>query len=231
VIEERRECEKLWRKAIEIDPDFRAPHVSLAAYAMQYDWDWKRAERELQTVLAAGPSASAEDMLSNLYLIQGRQAEADQHRRMSEDLDALTFALSPNSMTFLAMEGRMGEAREECLRIIARDPRAPRWQIKLDEFDALMTLAAVEAIAGHRDEALLILRPLEKNYQSGKFLMGDFAEVYAALGDEPNTVKWLERAMEAREGPVYYLRVSPVFAKMQDTPDFHRLKKRMNLDW
>jgi TolB-like protein len=49
VIEERRECEKLWRKAIEIDPDFRAPHVSLAAYAMQYDWDWKRAERELQT--------------------------------------------------------------------------------------------------------------------------------------------------------------------------------------
>jgi eukaryotic-like serine/threonine-protein kinase len=253
VIEERRECEKLWRKAIEIDPDFRSPHVSLAAYAMQYDWDWKRAERELQTVLAAGPHASAEDMLSNLYLIQGRQAEADQHRRISEDLDALTFSLSPNVMTFLAMEGRMREAREECLRIIARDPGALRWQVKLNEFDALlgktgaairnlrqlsqklpgalMTLAAVEAIAGHRDEALRILRPLEQNYQSGKFLMSDFAEVYGALGDEPNTVKWLERAMEAREGPAYYLHVSPMFAKMQDTPDFHRLKKQMNLDW
>jgi lipopolysaccharide biosynthesis regulator YciM len=172
---------------------------------------------------------------------------------MSEDLDALTFALSPNSMTFLAMEGHMSEAREECLRIIARDPGAPRWQIKLNEFDALlgktdaairnlrqlsqkqpgalMTLAAVEAIAGHRDDALRILRPLEQNYQSGKFLMSDFAEVYAALGDEPDTVKWLERAMEAREGPVYYIRVSPVFAKMQDSPDFHRLKRRMNLDW
>jgi hypothetical protein len=37
--------------------------------------------------------------------------------------------------------------------------------------------------------------------------------------------------MEAREGPAYYIHVSPMFAKMQDTPDFHRLKKRMNLDW
>ena len=126
-------------------------------------------------------------------------------------------------------------------------------QIKLNEFDALlgktgtaiqnlrqlsqkqpgalMTLAAVEAIAGNRDEALPILRPLKQNDQSGKFLMSDFAEVYAALGDEPNTVKWLERAMEAREGPAYYIRVSPVFAKTQNTPDFHRLKERMNLDW
>jgi hypothetical protein len=55
VIEERRECEKLWRKAIEIDPDLRGPHVALALYAIQCDWDWKHAKRELQTVLATGP--------------------------------------------------------------------------------------------------------------------------------------------------------------------------------
>jgi len=86
VIAERRECERLWRKAIEIDPDVRAPYVSLALYAMQYDWDWKRAQRELQTVLAAGPHAAAEDALSMLYLIEGKRAEADEHRRTAQDL-------------------------------------------------------------------------------------------------------------------------------------------------
>ena len=130
---------------------------------------------------------------------------------------------------------------------------APRWQVQLNAIDAelgkrdeairnlrklsqqlpaaLMPLALEEAIAGHRAEALRILAPLERNYQSGKTFMGEFAAVYVALGDEPNTVKWLERAMDAREMPVIYVPVSPVFAKMEDTPDFHRLKKRMNLDW
>ena len=67
--------------------------------------------------------------------------------------------------------------------------------------DALIDLAQLEALAGHRDEALRILLPLERSYQSGKHLMIEFARVYAALGDEPNTVKWLERSMDAREMP------------------------------
>lgn len=252
VIAERRECEKLWRKAIEIDSDLRAPYVSLALYAMQYDWDWKRAERELQTVLAAGPSAAAEDTLSTLYLIEGRRAEADQHRRAAQDLD-IRFSLTANNMTFLSLEGRTAEAREECLKLIVRNPNASRWQTELNTLDAslgkmdvairnlrklsrqqpdaLIALAHLEALASHRDEALRILTPLERNYQSGKLFMIDFAYVYAGLDDEPNTVKWLERAMDAREMPAIYMHVSPDFAKMQDTPEFHRLKKRMNLDW
>jgi TolB-like protein/Tfp pilus assembly protein PilF len=252
VIAERRECEKLWRKAIEIDPDLRTPYVSLALYAMQYDWDWRRAERELQTILTAGPSAAAEDTLSTLYLIEGRRAEADRHRRVAQDLDT-RFALTANTMTFLILEGRTAEAREECLKLILRNPSASRWQTQLaaldaslgkmdvaiknlrklsrQQPDALMALAHLEALAGHRDEALRILIPLERNYQSGKLFMIDFAHVYAALGDEPNTVKWLERAMDAREMPAIYMHVSPELAKMQDTQEFHRLKKRMNLDW
>jgi TolB-like protein len=252
VIAERRECEKLWRKAIEIDPDLRAPYVSLALYAMQYDWDWKRAERELQTVLAAGPSAAAEDTLSTLYLIEGRRAEADQHRRLAQDLDT-HFSLTANNMMFLILEGRTAEARAECLKLIVRNPNASRWQTQLNSLDAslgktdvalrnlrklsrqqpdaLIALAHLEALAGHRHEALRILIPLERNYQSGKMFMIDFAHVYAALGDQPNAVKWLERAMDSREMPAIYMHVSPDFAKMQETPEFHRLKKRMNLDW
>ncbi len=253
VIEERRQSEKLWRKALEINPDMSGPRISLALYAMQYDWDWKRAERELQTVLAAGPNSQAEDKLSTLYLIQGRRAEAERHRRLAQDLDNVTFSLSSNNMTFLALEGRFAEARQECLKLIARNSRAIHWQVQLAsldaslgdkdaairnlrqlsqrEPDAVITLAEVEAAAGHREQALRLLLPLERNYQTGKLPMSEFAIAYAAMGDEPNTVKWLERAMEAREMPTIYMHVEPAFAKMQDTPEFHRLKQRMNLDW
>ena len=51
------------------------------------------------------------------------------------------------------------------------------------------------------------------------------------MDGEPNTVKWLERSMDAREGPAMYIRVAPALTKMQNRPAFRALKKRMGLDW
>jgi hypothetical protein len=41
----------------------------------------------------------------------------------------------------------------------------------------------------------------------------------------------LEKAIDAREDWAPYIHVDVAFAKMQNTPEFHRLKKRMGLDW
>ncbi len=49
------------------------------------------------------------------------------------------------------------------------------------------------------------------------------------LGDVPGTAKWLERSMEAREAGATYVRVEPAFAKMQNSPEFREMKKRMGL--
>jgi hypothetical protein len=94
-----------------------------------------------------------------------------------------------------------------------------------------MYLAEAKAMVGAPEEALRILVPLEQNYRDGRSFMYDFALVYAAMDDEPNTIKWLERSMDAREGPAIYLHLEPVFAKMQNRPAFRALKKRMDLDW
>lgn len=52
--EDRRKAQELLQKAAEIEPTLAAAHNGLALYAMQYDWDWNRAERELQATLASG---------------------------------------------------------------------------------------------------------------------------------------------------------------------------------
>jgi TolB-like protein/Tfp pilus assembly protein PilF len=253
VLAERREAERLFQKSIQLDPGFLPAHTSVGLYAMQYDWDWNRAEREFQTVLASGPSGAAESKLALLYLIVGRRREADEHMQRAQDLDAVSSLGSQNFEVFLLLEGRFAEAREECRKLIVRNPGSVNWRIQMNFLDALagkrdaavqnlrtlsrqepdaaVLLAQLEAARGHREEALSILRPFEINYQTGKILLSDLAGVYAAMGDEPNTVKWLERSMEAREMPAIYIHTDPVYARMQNTPAFHRLKKRMNLDW
>jgi tetratricopeptide (TPR) repeat protein len=251
--EEIRKSEQLWQKAIQLDSGLAKAHVALAMFAMQYDWDWNRAERESQAAHSVGPTSGAEMNFATLCLILGRRREADEHFQRARDLDPLSAQAGLNFAQFLAQEGRFAEAREEVWKIAAQNPAALRLQIRLNFFDAWLGtpgpaiqnlrkfsqkepfagefLAETEAHAGKRDDALRILRPLERNYQDGHLVLTWAAEIYALMDDEPNTVKWLGRAIDAREGGAAYIHVDPAFVKFQDTPAFHALKKRMNLDW
>jgi TolB-like protein/tetratricopeptide (TPR) repeat protein len=252
VIEDRRKAQELWQKAVEIDPMLASAHSGLAMYAMQYDWDWARAERELKAVLAVGGNAGAENDYATLCLILGRRAEAEQHRQRSHDLDPASPALLMNDADYLNLAGRFAESREEWQQVLTRT-KAVRFQLALydvmasqgqvaealkgveglpqDQPDVQLGLAGAKAAAGARNEARAILAALERHYVEDRLFTSDFAAVYASMGDEANTVKWMERAMDAREGPAMYIRVNPVFAKMQSRPAFRALKKRMNLDW
>lgn len=237
-------------KAIQLDPDFAPAHGALGAQAMFIDWDWNRAEREFKTALAAGRSAGAEMNYGFLCLITGRRAEADQHVSRALDLDPVSTQGKSNYVLFLELEGRNAEAREELRRLAAEYPNSPVWRQQLIVADATSdhseeelaklrklaqqqpayraTLAVAEAMAGHRDEALRIAHELERE---GPKLMTQVAAIYANVGDEANTVKYLERAIDLHEGAVIYIHLAQSFAQWQDTPEFHRLKKRLNLDW
>jgi hypothetical protein len=94
-----------------------------------------------------------------------------------------------------------------------------------------MALATVKGQIGARDEALRIVAPLERDFKEGRVLMYWFARAHAAMGDEQGTIQWLERSLDAREYPALYIHVEPDFAKMQRSPGFRAMKKRMGLDW
>ncbi len=90
--------------------------------------------------------------------------------------------------------------------------------------------AMAHARAGRREEALRLIRPFEDRYPEPGAAMQWFAQVYAYLGDEPNTVKWLERSADHREFQALNLAVDPAFAAMRNSRGFQALKKRMGLD-
>ncbi|HEY3936499.1 MAG TPA: hypothetical protein VGL97_03675 [Bryobacteraceae bacterium] len=248
---ERKSAEQLFRKALELDPDLPAAHAMLAALAMQYDWNWSGAEREFQLAVAGHPSATAESYYAFFLLFRGRLAEADQHLRRMLDLDPFSTATMNNLAVARNLEGRFAEARENAQRMGAQYPKmlAPQLMIgmayiaeghpklALPIFEQLeqrfpqapLFEAMARARAGQREEALKLIRPFEEKYQSSGASLQWFALVYALLGDEPNTVKWLERSADLREWQVLNIAVNPAYAPMRNSPGFRALEKRMGL--
>lgn len=248
---ERRTAEQSFHKALQLEPDLPAAHAMLAALVMQYDWDWDRAERELQRALAGGSSATAETYYAFLLIFRGRFPEADQHIRRMLDLDPFSTPTLGNRALARNLEGHFSEAREIARQMAVESPKAiPPQQIigmtYLEEGQTELALPIIRQLkdriphaeifeamayakAGQREEALRMIRPLEEKYPNPGVSMQWFALVYAFLGDESNTVKWLERSADRREWQALNLAVHPVYARMRNSPGFRALEKRMGL--
>jgi serine/threonine-protein kinase len=249
---ERKSAQQLFQKALELDPDFTDAHAMLAALAMQYDWDWGRAERELQLAAAGPSSVNAEDYYALLLIFRGRFSEAEQHIQRALDRDPYSTAARTDVSVARNLEGRFAQAREISQQMAAEYPKTigPQGMIGLTYIEeghpelALPILRQLKqrfppaqvfeamacARAGRREEALRLIRPFEEKYPDPGVAMQWFALVYAFMGDEPNTVKWLERSADRHEFQALNLAVHPVYAPMRNSARFRALERRMGLD-
>jgi serine/threonine-protein kinase len=248
---ERKSAEQLIRKALELEPDLPTAHGVLALLEMQYDWDWGRAERELRLAVAGAPNSSSEQGYAFLLLFRGRFAEADEHIQRLQDLDPFSTESINNVALMRSLEGRFGEAREMWQKISTLYPKmlSPKIATSITDIaegrtgfalqeiqewkagfpGAQVVEAMAHARAGRREEALRLIRPFEQKYPNPGVAMQWFALVYAFMGDEPNTVKWLGRSADRREFQALNLAVHPVYAPMRNSAGFQALEKRMGL--
>jgi TolB-like protein len=248
----RKESAVLFRKALALDPDLADAHAGLANYAMQFEWDWAAAEKELRTGSAGEPSVAVESSYAFYLVFRNRFEEAEEHLRRSQELDPLGGVSLANRGLCWNWEGRFEKSREEFLRMAQRSPAVfpERYMVALTHIEeghpelGLSTLGELrqrtpvsqifEALAaarhGNRTEAVRLIAPLEAKYPDTPVANQWFALVYGFLGDEPNTVKWLERSADQHEWQALNLAVHPVYASVRKSPAFQRLIKRMGLD-
>jgi tetratricopeptide (TPR) repeat protein len=248
----RRDSLPLFRRALNLDPGLAEAHAGLANYAMEYEWDWAGAESELRAGLAGDPSAAVENAYAYLLVFRNRFAEADAHIRRSQELDPVGSASLANRALLWNLEGRFAKSRDEWQRALQRFPDLipPRYMIAFAYIEegrpelALPILRDLErrtpavrmfqamaaARMGHAEEARRLIRPFEEQYPQPGAPKQWFALVYAFLGDEPDTVKWLERSAAAREWQALNLAIHPVYAPMRGAPAFQALVKRMGLE-
>jgi tetratricopeptide (TPR) repeat protein len=150
------------------------------------------------------------------------------------------------------LEGRFAEARQISQQLAAAYPQIPggrqligltyieegRPDLALADLEALKQYvpfatfreAMARARAGQREDALRLIRPFEEKYPNTGVSMQWVASVYAFMGDEPNTVKWLERSADQHEWAALNIAVNPAYALVRKSAGFHALEKRVGLD-
>jgi serine/threonine-protein kinase len=236
-----------YQKAAELNPEMADARAGVAIIAMQFDWDWDRAERELKAAGELAPSALVQSYYGVLLMIRGRPAEAEEYFRRALELDPLGRSVQINVAICRLYQGQYEAARRE----LERHATAPSARITLGYALVLEGRAeeALRHLQGMRDEnpgagaiAAMALAGMGKLAEARK-LLGEVEAQHAEKGtafyhmamaraylrDDEAALQWLDRSLRARESYLLALAVDPVFARLRTQAGFLALKVRMGL--
>ena len=240
-------------RALELDDDLAEAHAALGVYLSFYAWDQPASERELRRAIELKPSsATAYHWLGNIALLaMGRWDESLAAERRAGELDPLSLSIAADTGVTLLYARRFDEAIAQFRRTLAVDPKfyVARYHLGLalharGEYDAAIAeyriclasdddpwvtalLAFSLAKAGRRDEALEQRAKLIAE-SAGRYVPNvGLAIVHAALGENDEALRWLERDFEERSlFPPFYA-WDPVFDDLRADPRFADLVRRV----
>ena len=240
-------------RALEIDDDLAEAHAALGVYLSFYAWDQPASERELRRAIELKPSsATAYHWLGNIALLaMGRWDESLAAERRAGELDPLSLSIASDTGVTLLYARRFDEAIAQFRRTLAVDPKfyVARYHLGLTlhargEYDAAIAeyriclasdddpwvtalLAFSLAKAGRRGEALEQRAKLIAE-SAGRYVPNvGLAIVHAALGENDEALRWLERDFEERSlFPPFYA-WDPVFDDLRADPRFADLVHRV----
>jgi tetratricopeptide (TPR) repeat protein len=239
-------------RAVELDPTLAEGHVALGHVQVQWDRDWRGAERSYRRALALDPSAPRAHMLYALFLsAMGRVDESLQESRIAVSLRPASPTVGAVRAIVLFGSRRSEEAIEQGRRTVGLDPAFSLvhfWQAlalaEVGRFDEAMTEALasrtgvgnlpvpavgyIHGRAGRRAEALEVLRALEAARARSIYVPAtDLALVAVGMGDREAALTWLERAYQEHAHWMAWMRSFPPFDPLRDEPRFKALVEKM----
>jgi serine/threonine protein kinase/Tfp pilus assembly protein PilF len=239
--------------ALALDQSLAQAHMCMALALTWYDWDFVKGEKEFRRAIALNANDSeAHKAYGDLLGAMGRFDEAIVEKRRAEQLDPLGVSTSWDAGRILFYAGRDDEAIEQAKRALDLDSKFPyiydlEAQIayrkgNLSEALALMQQALqfgghkqllitdwgmLNARAGKRDLALGVMNELRDRatYTLPLFL----ARIYAALGDNDEAMKNLEKVYNDRSESAVWLKVDPSLDTLRKDPRFIALVRKVGL--
>lgn len=238
--------------ALEIDDTLAEAHVQLAASHYD-DFDWQGAEREFRRALELNPNYPTAHHQYAVYLgAAGRQEEAIREIQRARELDLLSPVIRGAQVGILFHARKYDEAIDEGRKALDLDPPFIWFHVGaayiekgmlekgVAEFEreaanrrtptVIARLGYAYARVGRRAEAIKLLRELLELSKREYVPSYEVALTYAGLGEKTESLAWLERSYEHREGIMWlhFLKVSPCFDGLRSDPRFQNLLRRMN---
>jgi serine/threonine-protein kinase len=241
-------------RALQIDPELAEAHATLG-YVRHYDWEWEAAEQSFRRAIALNPSyALARIWYANLLSGRGRADEAMAQVTTAAEIDPLSPLIGTNVAWVLINARRYGEAIETLLPIVTRDPGYVQAHSRLsaaysfsgrhreavvaaetanrlagDSASTRAGVAQVLALAGRRPDAERLLQGLLAERARHYVPTGAMANIYAALGQPDDALRWLQHSHEERTNNNAYLAVEPVYDALRSDARFQALLRATGL--
>jgi TolB-like protein/DNA-binding winged helix-turn-helix (wHTH) protein/Tfp pilus assembly protein PilF len=240
-------------KAVDIDGTVAGGHTALGWVKTLYDWDWPSAEYEFRQATKLGPNdPDAHEGLGQYLIAVGRYGEAEEEFRRALELDPLSLKLRPYTGKCSLVRRRYDEAIEQERAVLDIDPNNARALIFLaeahvqkgafesgiqemervvaisDDTGTLGLLGYVYAAAGKKQQARKVLTQMDNLSENRYVSPFGYAMVYAGLGEDGETFRWLEKGIEARDHDMVFLNRWSMFYRLHSEPRFQDLVRRMN---
>lgn len=242
--------------ALELAPELANARAERGYSAYWYGYDWRGAEREFRTAIAANPNVAAAHFgLAQLLLTQDRIDDGMRHMRLTRELDPMSPVFNAIEASFLLDLGRLAEAESRLQRALDIAPRLWLSHVvrgmllatnkKFEEgLAALRTAADLGgdisrpqavlgvslAAMGRHDEARETMERVRARARTRFVPPTSLAALHAALGEADVALTELERAYSVRDTRLIYLKDDPHWRDLRTRPRFIALMKKMGLD-
>jgi Flp pilus assembly protein TadD len=244
-------------KAVELDGRSAEARASLG-YVLKNEFRWKAAEDSFRRALTLRPDfPTAHHWYGILLTQEGKFPEALAEIKAAIALDPTAIAPRGQLAVTLELARRYDEAIDQAERVIEMDPLHPIAYVVLAEAyaykgDYVRALAAMDrrakagfigigeqvvqgnlgfihAMAGHRKEAEVIVRGLERRESTGEPVAAAIASIHGAMGETDRAFEFLERSYARNELDLGYLKVEPRWDSLRNDPRFDGFMKKVGL--
>lgn len=231
------------QRALAIDPDNGAAHMSMCFIQNNYGFDWESGENSCKRAIALDPN-NAKAHFAYAYLL----SRLERHDEMAEQME-LAIKLDPAEPWwpsvyggFLVQARRFNEAERYLKRAIEVDPNymqtygsLAELYVQLGRFDDALALrqekridqpirtAYIYALKGEREKALEILARAPKDD------LHELALAYTALDDFDNAFEVINRSLDRGEGFMFGYANFLVLEKLEADPRWKDVRRRINL--
>ena len=236
-------------RALELDDSIAEAYAALAEVRIYHEWDLEGAELAFKRALDLNPNLAHARGHYSWYLMlhEGLDAALAEAERARE-LDPLHPVFPAWIGWQLWFAGRLEEAEVEAKKSLELNPDFPLGHYvlggvyaELGRFEEAIAahqragaispmwkwgLGCAYALAGRAEEAREVARELEENLTQWDTWC--LAEIYTALGDTDEAMRWLEEAVERRHPYIMWLNYFPPFEPLRDDPRFQDLARRVN---
>jgi len=238
-------------KAIALDDSRPEPHLELGIAAMNQSWDWATLSKELQRALELNPNAANVHWAYANYLDRiGRSTEAVAEAKLALQLDPVSSRSFMNTGFIYYFDRQYDQALTQMQKAAALHAEPieilfPLGDIYIEKglYDqgiqeflklgdaphALGHIGNAYARQGRTAEAHAILPKLKEHIEKTDIGRYEIALVYAGLKENDNAFEWLEKAFQARDKGLTYLKIDPCLDPLRSDPRFQDLIKRVGI--